>query len=74
MDHIDLRSIITTVSFLCFVGIVFWAYSNRQKSRFDEAANLPFADDEMQERTLQHAGLKPTTQPVETRGKEKHNG
>lgn len=45
MDINDLRSIVTVVSFLTFLGIVWWAYgvkSNRQ--RFEEAANLPFAD------------------------------
>lgn len=52
MDVNDLRTIITTISFIIFLGIVYWAYSGRQKSRFDEAANLPFADDDMQERTI----------------------
>lgn len=52
MDVNDLRVIITTLSFVIFLGIVFWAYSSRQKSRFDEAANLPFADDDMQQRTI----------------------
>lgn len=53
MDANDLRVIITVVLFLSFLGIVFWAYSSRQKSRFDEAANLPFADDDMQQRTIE---------------------
>lgn len=52
MDVNNLRVIITTLSFLIFLGIIFWAYSSRQKSRFDEAANLPFADDDMQQRTI----------------------
>ncbi|MFK8084000.1 MAG: cbb3-type cytochrome oxidase subunit 3 [Granulosicoccus sp.] len=54
MDANDLRVIITVVLFVAFLGIVFWAYSSRQKERFDEAANLPFADDEMQRRTVNH--------------------
>lgn len=52
MDANDLRVIITVILFVSFLGIVLWAYSSRQKTRFDEAANLPFADDEMQERTI----------------------
>lgn len=52
MDVNDLRAGITIVSFVIFVGIVYWAFNGRQKSRFDEAANLPFADDDMQERTI----------------------
>lgn len=53
MDANDLRIIITVSLFVSFLGIVFWAYSSRQKDRFDEAANLPFADDDMQKRTIE---------------------
>lgn len=52
MDVMTLRSLITLFCFIAFIGIVVWAYSGKQKARFDEAAKLPFADDEMQERTL----------------------
>ncbi len=48
-----MRVVITVVSFVVFLLIVWWAYSGRQKQRFDEAANLPFADDDMQERTVE---------------------
>ncbi|WP_036832076.1 cbb3-type cytochrome oxidase subunit 3 [Photobacterium sanctipauli] len=40
------HSIWTVVLFISFIGIVLWAYSKRQKSRFEEAANLVFADEE----------------------------
>ena len=30
---------------IAFAGIFIWSYSKRQKSFFDEAANLPFADE-----------------------------
>jgi len=47
MDINDLRSIMTLVSMLTFLGIVWWAFFLKaNKKRFDEAANLPFADDE----------------------------
>ena len=46
MDINDLRSIITVVSVIMFVGIVMWAYSGRRKQAYDEAANLPFAFDD----------------------------
>lgn len=43
----DLRSAVTVVSFATFLGIVWWAYGLRSsKKRFEEAANLPFSDDE----------------------------
>ena len=45
MDIIDLRSVMTVVSLLTFVGIVAWAWSRRNQSNFDEAAQLPFKDD-----------------------------
>ena len=47
MDINDLRTIITIISFFVFAGIVYWAYSSRQRARFDEAANLPFADSDV---------------------------
>ena len=45
-DVNDFRTLVTVLSFIVFAGIVFWAYSSHQKARFDEAANLPFADTE----------------------------
>ncbi|MBA4195063.1 MAG: cbb3-type cytochrome c oxidase subunit 3 [Hydrogenophaga sp.] len=45
MDINDLRSIVTVVSLLTFLGIVGWAWSRRNKASFDEAARLPFQDE-----------------------------
>ena len=45
MDINELRSVVTVVSMLTFLGIVWWAYGVKSnKQRFEEAANLPFAD------------------------------
>ena len=38
-----LHSIMTLITFITFIGIVFWAYSRKRKREFDEAANAPFA-------------------------------
>ncbi|WP_026687543.1 CcoQ/FixQ family Cbb3-type cytochrome c oxidase assembly chaperone [Azovibrio restrictus] len=46
MDINDFRSLITVLGLLCFLGIVGWAYSRGSKKGFDEAANLPFAEDD----------------------------
>ena len=46
MDINDLRGISTAFLLFVFIGLVIWAYSSKQKKEFDEAANLPFADDE----------------------------
>jgi cytochrome c oxidase cbb3-type subunit 4 len=45
MDINDMRSAMTVVSLLTFIGIVIWAWSKRNKSDFDEAAQLPFKED-----------------------------
>jgi cytochrome c oxidase cbb3-type subunit IV len=45
MDINDLRSIVTVISMLTFLGIVAWAWSRRNKDRFEEAAQLPFQDE-----------------------------
>jgi cytochrome c oxidase cbb3-type subunit 4 len=42
----DLRSFVTVGFFILFLGIVAWAYSSRNRSAFDEAAALPFLDDD----------------------------
>ena len=46
MDINDLRSIVTVAGLVCFLGIVAWAYGKGSQKGFDEAANLPFAEDE----------------------------
>ena len=45
MDINDLRSIVTVISLLTFLGIVAWAWSRRNRDRFEEAARLPFQDE-----------------------------
>ena len=45
MDGI-IGSIVTVVFFVTFGGIVYWAWSDRRKEEFEEAANIPFADDD----------------------------
>ena len=42
MDINVLRGIIAAVSLVVFLGIVIWAWSSRQRKRFDEASRLPF--------------------------------
>ena len=38
MELNDLRAAITLISFLCFIGIVLWAYSGKRKEQFDRAS------------------------------------
>jgi cytochrome c oxidase cbb3-type subunit 4 len=62
MDINDLRSIITVLALVCFLGICFWAYSKRARKGFDEAAQLPFTEDDVptphDERQAQQKGQK----------------
>lgn len=46
VDINTLRSVMTVVSFAAFVGIVLWAWSGAAGRRFEEAARLPFEEDE----------------------------
>jgi len=42
MDITTVRIVVTLASFACFVGIWVWAFSRRNRARFEEAARLPF--------------------------------
>lgn len=53
MDINDMRSAITVLAFLSFIGIVIWAWSGKRKAAFDEAARLPLEDDDAH--MLRHA-------------------
>jgi cytochrome c oxidase cbb3-type subunit 4 len=45
MDMNTMRGIGTLLAFAAFLGVCWWAYGSRRKQGFDEAANLPFADE-----------------------------
>jgi len=44
MDINTLRGLIAALSLALFTGIVAWAWSRAQRTRFDEASQIPFAD------------------------------
>ncbi|WP_136253618.1 cbb3-type cytochrome oxidase subunit 3 [Onishia niordana] len=46
MDMGTFRGITTLLILIAFIGIVVWAYSKRRRRDFDEAAHLPFADEQ----------------------------
>jgi cytochrome c oxidase cbb3-type subunit IV len=45
MDINTLRSVMTVVSLIAFLGIVAWAVSKRNQARFEQAAQLPLLED-----------------------------
>ncbi len=42
MDQNDLRVVVTVVSFIAFVAIIFWAFNRKSKPGFDVASRIPF--------------------------------
>ncbi|MGA7802754.1 MAG: cbb3-type cytochrome c oxidase subunit 3 [Gammaproteobacteria bacterium] len=49
MDMTAVRSLFTVLLFAVFLAIWIWAWSAKRKPDFDEAAQLPFADDDLAE-------------------------
>lgn len=46
IDINTIRGLITTVLLICFIGMVFWAYSGKRKNDFTEAASLALRDEQ----------------------------
>ena len=46
MDINLLRSIVTVLTFAIFIGIIWWAMSSRNQAIFDDAAQLPFRQED----------------------------
>jgi len=44
IDHAS--QIMTVISFATFIGILWWTYGSHSKADFDQAAQLPFDDEE----------------------------
>ena len=46
MDINLLRSVVTICAFVLFVGILVWAYLPARRAQFEDAASLPFREEE----------------------------
>ncbi|MGI9295694.1 MAG: cbb3-type cytochrome oxidase subunit 3 [Pseudomonadales bacterium] len=46
MDINLLRGIATVFTMIAFLGVCYWVFGSKRKTDFDEAANLPFADED----------------------------
>jgi cytochrome c oxidase cbb3-type subunit 4 len=46
VDFTLIEAIWTVVVMVTFIGIVLWAWSGKRKQDFNEAANIPFNEDE----------------------------
>jgi len=54
MDQGTLGTIATVLVTIAFFGVCWWAFSPRRKDRFENDANLPFADEEQEKQNDQH--------------------
>jgi len=45
MEPGTLRGLATLLALLAFVGVVWWAWSGRQKQKFDQAARMPLEEE-----------------------------
>jgi cytochrome c oxidase cbb3-type subunit 4 len=62
MDINTLRGLSTVIMLVAFIALVLWAYSSRRKRSFDDAAQLPFADEEAHRQTLKAAQANTTVE------------
>jgi cytochrome c oxidase cbb3-type subunit 4 len=46
MDINIVREAVTVISFIIFIGILAWAYGKGSKPGFDQAAMIPFEEDD----------------------------
>lgn len=58
MDINLIRAIWTTVLFVVFLGIVWWAWSSRRNKDFEAAARLPLDDDLTEQEMARKGGAK----------------
>ncbi len=69
MDTGTFRGLITLFLIIAFIGIFLWAYSKRRKPDFDEAANLPFTEnDDKQPLRDKHASSEDAADSRHDRG------
>ncbi|ALM51578.1 CcoQ/FixQ family Cbb3-type cytochrome c oxidase assembly chaperone [Halomonas huangheensis] len=75
MDIGTFRGIVTAILLIAFLGLIAWAWSRRRKADFDEAAQLPFADDELVARSFpQCIAQSPSKAGPHDSGLLKHEG
>jgi cytochrome c oxidase cbb3-type subunit 4 len=51
VDINTLRGLLTLALLILFVCLFLWAYNRKRAPAFNEAANLPFADEDLSQRS-----------------------
>jgi cytochrome c oxidase cbb3-type subunit 4 len=67
MDINVVRGLATLAVMIAFIGICLWAYSGKRKQHFENAANLPFADDDVADACRRLMNVAATTVKNEER-------
>lgn len=65
IDINTLRGLLTLLLLILFICLFAWAYSKKRAPAFSEAANLPFADEEL---SLRSGAQENTTDSSEKKG------
>ncbi|GAA5445391.1 hypothetical protein Misp06_03593 [Microbulbifer sp. NBRC 101763] len=69
-----LREIGLVLGSIAFLAICWWAFSPKRKKRFEEDANLPFADEEQQADKDESAAQKDESKSGQESGTERKQG
>lgn len=69
MTENHLAGLWTIIAMIAFLGVCFWAYSSKRREDFDEAANLPFSDEENHIDTVKHGDRVEQEDRVEKDGR-----
>lgn len=72
-DLYFLRGVLTAIILFAFIGIWLWAWSKKRIPAFNEAANLPFADEVINQHSGQMNNEKSATLPVNTASSQEHS-
>lgn len=67
-----LRGVSTILVFLSFIGVCLWAYSSKRKKTLEDAANIPFADEQQNAKQTHHLIKQTATHQTATHQEDKH--
>ena len=67
MDINTLRALSIVLVALAFIGVCWWAFSPKRKKRFEDAAQLPFADEKQTSQSVKKGD-------VDQVSKDQHDG
>ena len=67
-----LQGIGTILAMAAFVGVCVWAWSSKNKQRFDEAAQLPFMDDDLGTDNPENNNSQESQETQEDQGRQNH--